>query len=45
MKRDRQTVNLRHAEMLAMIAALICFMWWYKDEDQKMRDAVAEDAA
>ena len=33
------------AEMLAMIAALICFMWWYKDEDQKMRDAVAEDAA
>ncbi len=33
------------AEMLAMIAALICFMWWYKDEDQKMRNAVAEDAA
>ena len=33
------------AEVLALIAALLCYMWWSKNEDQRIRDAVAEDAA
>ena len=33
------------AEVLALIAALLCYMWWSKNEDQRIRNAVAEDAA
>ena len=33
------------AEVLALIAALLCYMWWSKNEDQRIWDAVAEDAA
>ena len=33
------------AEVLSLIAALLCYMWWSKNEDQRIRNAVAEDAA
>jgi Na+-driven multidrug efflux pump len=32
------------AEVLALIAALLCYMWWSRDEDRRIREATAEDA-
>jgi putative MATE family efflux protein len=32
------------AEVLALIAALLCYLWWNKNEDQKIREATAADA-
>jgi Na+-driven multidrug efflux pump len=31
------------AEVLALITTVLCFLWWNKNEDQKLQEAVEED--
>ena len=33
------------AEVLALIAALLCFLWWNRNEDRKIEEEAAPEAS